>query len=133
MNDVPTEPARVGCFAIATSFGMSTKKVISAEQKHRFFIDTEFIESGPNRPIELLSIALVAEDGREFYAVNSDAVLANANEWVRENVIPHLGGPRLSLADIRGSILRFIGDVKPEFWGYYADYGNSRDRVNPRR
>jgi hypothetical protein len=34
----------------------------------RYFIDTEFNERGCRFPIELISIALVVEDGREFYA-----------------------------------------------------------------
>ena len=88
--------------------------------RSKFFIDTEFIESGPNRPIELLSIGIVAEDGRTFYAVDEGAVLANANAWVQENVLPHLGGPRLPRDEIRLAIKQFIGDCKPEFWGYYA-------------
>ena len=33
----------------------------------KYFIDTEFIESGPLNPIQLISIGVVAEDGREFY------------------------------------------------------------------
>ena len=90
--------------------------------RSKFFIDTEFIESGPNRPIELLSIGIVAEDGRTFYAVDEGAVLANVNAWVQENVLPHLGGPRLPRDEIRLAIKQFIGDCKPEFWGYYADY-----------
>ncbi|HET7322728.1 MAG TPA: hypothetical protein VFJ06_00160 [Halococcus sp.] len=33
----------------------------------RFFYDTEFIDNG--RIIDLISIGVVAEDGREFYAI----------------------------------------------------------------
>ena len=100
------------------------RRGLSCSRDHdgKFFIDTEFIESGPNRPIELLSIGIVAEDGRTFYAVDEGAVLANANAWVQEKVLPHLGGPRLPRDEIRLAIKQFIGDCKPEFWGYYADY-----------
>ena len=36
----------------------------------RYFYDTEFIENG--RTIELISIGVVAEDGREFYAISTE-------------------------------------------------------------
>jgi hypothetical protein len=60
----------------------------------KYFLDTEFIESGPGAPIWLLSIGIVAEDGRELYYVNSDAPLADANDWVKVHVLPHLNLPR---------------------------------------
>jgi hypothetical protein len=97
----------------------------------RYFLDTEFIESGPHRPIDLISIGIVAEDGREFYAVSTEFLESNCNQWVRENVLPHLFGTvragigQASLAEIREAILQFCDSDrygKPEFWGYYADY-----------
>jgi 3' exoribonuclease, RNase T-like len=91
----------------------------------RYFIDTEFIESGPGRPIYLLSIGIVAEDGREFYAVNGEAPLDEACDWVWQNVIPHINQRRdgVRLSSIRSGILDFIGDdLSPEFWAYFADY-----------
>src|SRR5581483_2856377 len=36
--------------------------------------------------------------------------------------IPHLSGPRYTLATIATRIREFIGNAAPEFWGYYADY-----------
>ena len=51
----------------------------------RYFYDTEFIEDGST--IELVSIGIVAEDGREYYAVSTEFDASNANEWVRENVL----------------------------------------------
>lgn len=52
--------------------------------------DTEFIEDGST--IDLISIGLVSEDGREYYAVNHDANWAKiaTNRWLCENVVPHL-------------------------------------------
>ena len=88
----------------------------------KFYIDTEFIESGASRPIDLLSVAIVCEDGRELYLEDKDAATANANDWVRENVLPHLQGPRVSRTEIAYRIRHFVGIGKPEFWGYYADY-----------
>ena len=94
----------------------------------KYFLDTEFMENGPREPIVLLSIGIVSEDGREFYAINDDADHASANQWVRENVLPHL---ELSSAEgilghgtldqIRSGLLKWIGEG-PEFWGYYSDY-----------
>ena len=66
----------------------------------KIFYDTEFIEDG--RTIELISIGLVAEDGREYYAVNSgiDQWTPDGSEklhkrienhgWLMENVVPYL-------------------------------------------
>lgn len=107
------------------------RKQTGAHQRRdvKYFLDTEFIESGPNHPIYLLSIGIVAEDGREFYAVVSDAPRDKANDWVTANVLPHLFAPLISDAyssrhgRIAGLIKKFIGDdPRPEFWGYYADY-----------
>ncbi len=88
----------------------------------KYFLDTEFIESGPSFPLIPLSIGIVAEDGREYYVVNGDAPLELASDWVKANVLPHLDGPKLSIKQIGPAILRWMTDAKPEFWGYYADY-----------
>lgn len=88
----------------------------------RFFLDTEFIESGASFPLILLSIGIVDEAGRELYLVNGDAPLELANDWVKTNVIPFLGEPRIPIREMPAKIREWIGDTKPEFWGYYADY-----------
>jgi 3' exoribonuclease, RNase T-like len=54
----------------------------------KYFIDTEFIENGIT--IELISIGIVCEDGREYYGINLDCDLSKANDWVKENVIAQL-------------------------------------------
>jgi hypothetical protein len=58
----------------------------------RYFLDTEFNEEGDaERPtITLISIGIVAEDGRELYAVNENAHPSDCNSWVRTNVWPNL-------------------------------------------
>lgn len=89
----------------------------------KFFLDTEFIESGPYYSIALLSIGIVAEDGRELYEISQEADRCRASAWVQENVLPHLGNkPPQGLAAIAYIVRQFVGDDKPEFWGYYADY-----------
>jgi hypothetical protein len=110
----------------------------------KYFIDSEFSERGPKHPIELISIAIVTEDGREFYAINDAwyGILAHrrASNWVQENVLSRLprgedinvssgGSPRMrwestrimSIPQIAKEIKEFVGE-SPEFWGYYADY-----------
>lgn len=93
----------------------------------RYWFDTEFIEDG--KTIDLLSIGIVAEDGREFYAESNECDLSRASPWVRENVIPHLTGKAFTRAWIRAGVQQFVseypiteGPTKPEFWAYYADY-----------
>lgn len=52
--------------------------------------DTEFLED--DSTIELISIGMVDEDGREYYAVNSDMPMERIREreWLMNNVVPHL-------------------------------------------
>lgn len=86
----------------------------------RFWFDTEFYEDG--RCIQLISIGIVAADGRTYYAETTQSrALANASDWLAENVKPHLTGA-ITLRDrMRADIVTFMGD-KPEIWAYYADY-----------
>ena len=88
----------------------------------RYFFDTEFIEDG--KTIDLISIGIVAEDGREYYAENAGCDLEKASDWVKSSVIPHLkGGKSLKdLAQIREEVLLFVGQDKPKFWAYYGAY-----------
>ena len=90
----------------------------------RYFIDSEFYEDG--RTIDLISIAVVAQDGREFYAVSTEARLDRVSPWVREFVLPQL--PPYGLAvwmpreTIKNRLYSFIQGDPPELWGYYASY-----------
>lgn len=93
----------------------------------KYFLDTEFIEDGPLNPIQLISIGLVCEDGREFYKVSSQFHPEDANAWVKGNVLPQLErSERTSLYSIGLGLVQFVNETeskgKPEFWGYYADY-----------
>lgn len=62
----------------------------------KYFLDTEFHEykkkplfSKGINTIELISIGIVAEDGREYYAISKDFDIKKAwdNEWLRQNVL----------------------------------------------
>jgi hypothetical protein len=59
----------------------------------KLFYDTEFLEDG--RTIELISIGMVTEDGREYYAVNWNAPWRRIKKhpWLMANVVPHLPQP----------------------------------------
>jgi hypothetical protein len=54
----------------------------------KYFLDTEFIEDG--KTIDLISIGIVAEDGRRYYAINRDCDFSKASQWVKDNVINQL-------------------------------------------
>jgi hypothetical protein len=65
----------------------------------KYFLDTEFHEyeivdvNQTKRPtIELISLGIVAEDGREFYRISDQFSInpACANDWLMENVIKPL-------------------------------------------
>ena len=92
----------------------------------RVFLDTEFSEDG--RTIELISLALVAQDGREFYACNTGFDPAYVNPWVRQHVLPKLlprSDPRwMTRGGIREGVRSFldVSGAKPEVWAYYASY-----------
>jgi hypothetical protein len=117
----------------------------------KYFFDTEFHEH--KKPvkflgitiakvwtIDLISIGIVAEDGRTYYAINRDLNLKHAkkNKWLKANVLdklpakqelyPPFGSPRLwqesmrwlPMAQIKQEVIDFCGG-KPQS----DDFGNS--------
>lgn len=54
----------------------------------KYFLDTEFIEHTGG--IDLVSIGIVCEDGREFYAESCDFDPRDADPWVKNNVLSKL-------------------------------------------
>ena len=89
----------------------------------RFFYDLEFLEDGTT--IDLLSIGVAAEDGREYYAVSTEADLSRAVPWVQANVLPQLppvADPAWKTRSaIRDELLAFFGD-EPVLWAWYGAY-----------
>src|SRR5471030_1951057 len=78
------------------------------------FLDTEFTGLDQDKP-DLISIALVDEAGREFYAELPPSHYAvQCNEWVNFNVLPHLwGGDHVfSVAEIRNRLVTWISCVQ---------------------
>lgn len=96
----------------------------------RYFFDTEFFDNGTT--LQFISIGIVAEDGREFYAVAADTYIYDDGkntatvEWLKANVLDRLEptrAPRARRAPtdiIRIDLEAFIGDDTPEFWAYYS-------------
>lgn len=109
--------------------------------------DCEFVEDG--RTIDLVSIGMVTEDGRELYAVSSDVNEHRllADPWLADNVWPHLpvrqrppGARCRCTAGAHGTIDRDHPDVRPraqirrmvadlirstpepELWAWYGAY-----------
>ena len=92
----------------------------------RYFYDCEFIEDGTT--IELVSVGVVDEQGREFYAISRQFDPMRAGPWVRRNVLdklPPMSDPawRSRLA-IREAFLEFVtaGEGPVELWAWYAAY-----------
>jgi hypothetical protein len=93
----------------------------------RYFYDTEFIEDG--KTIDLVSIGVVAEDGREYYAVSTEFDASKAGPWVRANVLNQLPSPSSPLwknrETIRKELLAFLtetGTGRPELWAWVGAY-----------
>lgn len=108
----------------------------------KLFYSCDFIEDGET--IDLISIGMVAEDGREFYAISDDFSFRRLSQhaWLMANVAPSLpikyakdGGPwdgrhpdygrimaRYAMAD---HVHNFIRDTpNAELWSWYSAYGH---------
>lgn len=107
----------------------------------KYFYDTEFLEDG--KTIDLISIGIVAEDGREFYAVsnefNTKRVLQDP--WLMQNVMSsiehavveddtHVYPQAMIVTDpaamnrfqIKQGLLDFVAGTWPDFWAWYGAY-----------
>lgn len=93
---------------------------------YRYFYDCEFIEDG--HLIDLVSIGMVDEHGREFYAVSTEFDDSRALPWVRRNVLDKLPSPAdrawRSRERIREDIFAFMTEPgeEIELWAWYAAY-----------
>lgn len=67
----------------------------------KLYLDTEFNGFGG----ALISMALVAEDGREWYEA---LPCAQPVDWVMENVIPVLGKPHVTRQEAQTSLQAFL-------------------------
>jgi len=109
----------------------------------RFWYDCEFLEDG--RTVDLISIGLLAEDGRELYLVNEDIGSGplydriRGHAWLMQNVVPSLPLAKQAPGhfwldgDAPGIVShRFIGNLVRDFlledasgvelWAWYGAY-----------
>lgn len=107
----------------------------------KIFYDTEFIENG--QTIDLISIGMVAEDGRELYLVNREVSLDRiaTHDWLVSNVVPSLPLSRdehgvltwntlhsdwqhaTNKAGIAHLVKRFVlAEPDPQLWAWYGAY-----------
>lgn len=105
--------------------------------------DTEFLEDG--RTIELISIGIVSETGREYYAVSSELPekRIRKNQWLMDNVVPGLPKPagdwnnhmpKRWLFDYHNPVVKrreriaaevrefLLAEDRPQLWADYAAY-----------
>ncbi|MGH3659408.1 MAG: polyadenylate-specific 3'-exoribonuclease AS [Micromonosporaceae bacterium] len=98
---------------------------------YRYFYDCEFIEDGVT--IDLVSIGVVDEHGREFYAISTEFDERKAIPWVRRNVLDKLPSPgdkawrgreqiRDDLYDFLVTPLREKLATELELWAWFAGY-----------
>lgn len=88
----------------------------------KYFFDTEFMEGfskwvfAKNRHyIDLISIGIVAEDGREYYAISNEFNPSDANDWVKENVLYPImveNGYSKNLSNLHGRLGYSLSAVK---------------------
>lgn len=111
----------------------------------RYFLDVTYIEGNFRNPFQLISLALVSEDGREYYAQSAEANRRFANGFVRQHILPRLDAcpanydpavhswyvppcaptcPWKQNMLIGQEIETFIaaGESPPEFWGYCVSH-----------
>lgn len=116
----------------------------------KYFIDTEFIE-GKQRirktwlealtatkkltepTIDLISIGIVAEDGREYYAISKDFNLREAwnRDWIRENVLKPIELELFkthSKTNVGHKNIEGKGDYKAFKW-MLENYGKSNKQI----
>jgi hypothetical protein len=113
----------------------------------KIFYDTEFVDTG--REIDLISIGMVTENGRELYRVAAeidDGELhgkIRRHDWLMRNVVPHLPVRKqpwrlenswhfsldmssLYVVDrrqLRNEVRAFIDETPdPELWAWYSAY-----------
>lgn len=87
----------------------------------RYFYDLEFGDTAT--VVTLVSVGVVAEDGREYYAVSSEFDPLAVHPWVRDNVLPQLPPaptwkPRSVIA---AELVEFFG-TDPVWWAWYGGY-----------
>jgi hypothetical protein len=138
---VPKRDETRGTSCIRRSFSTAGKPKNIRHRSDRcmkYFFDTEFIEDG--NTIDLISIGMVCDDGRELYMVSSEFDETKADDWVRKHVLNHIPRElrRFTRREIANAVNAFTLEPlvrhfpeaptknrkanRPQMWAYYADY-----------
>lgn len=101
-------------------------------QPMKVFLDCEFTQL--NADAKLISLALVAEDGREYYVELSDSYdLSDCSDFVKEHVLPQLDPARYgcTVAEAQAKLAGFVSGLHsniqilsdaPEFdWEFFCE------------
>ena len=82
----------------------------------RIYFDTEF--TGLTQDTTLISIGIVTDDNREFYAELGDYREDQVDNWIRDNVIKNLTGENVvSMNELKEQIIEFLKPYeKVEVW-----------------
>lgn len=107
----------------------------------KYYINTKYYEfEKPNKilgitlsstkTIELVSIGIVSEDNREYYAVNKESTLLSSKDIptkLKQNILPNLflglDTSYKCLSNIKSDLTAFFhNDWEPVFYSHYADY-----------
>lgn len=76
----------------------------------RYYLDVEYHDN------QIISIAVVGQDGSEYYAESSECNYTDLSSWVNDHVITQLTGPQKTLNEISIDLENFC--INPEFWAY---------------
>ena len=99
----------------------------------KYFLDTEFHEykkkplfGKPIDTIELISIGIVCEDGREYYALNKDFNLKEVwkDEWLRENVLLPI-----YIEHVHGDMRNHVSFSRNSIKGILKGFGKSMNEI----
>ncbi len=82
----------------------------------KIFFDTEF--TGLQQDTDLMSIAMVTEDGREFYAELNDYRKHKVDNWIQFNVLDNFTGKNvIPEEELKTQIIKFLEPYdKVEMW-----------------
>jgi hypothetical protein len=88
-------------------------------EARRIFLDCEFLDLPWTENAGLLWIGLADNDGNTWSAIDRDADMRRANQFVRDVVLPQIPSDeqRLSAAELSEGVVRFCGEVD-EFWAW---------------
>jgi hypothetical protein len=83
----------------------------AASWDNRYFIDTEFTDFQRG---QLISLAVVGENGNEFYGERTDFDLTLCSDFVRAVVLPQLGqveGRAMPFAELREALRAWLAGI----------------------